>query len=251
MILVLFFTVATAVALSFYLLRNSKFTVFQATEQKKGKSHTATSENNSFESRVKPEVKNQNRLSDSFTIEISRDLSVFGKGSVLQISITDITESESQPKTVHSSVEQWRTPSSPTFCYSTETDKFLEQNENSSDWLTVAKLSADWLSFPRKGKRKLQFITSIKPSQKNKNIERSIYSLVYENKKPGYIDIRENTESVKLAAVPIAFAVSAAGKNVSDREVTVIKTWVKNTIKLFKEPYKTRRKLKKQSQTLF
>ena len=246
MILALFFTVAAVVTLSFYLLRNAKFTVCQAAEQKKDASQTSTPENNSFQSRVKPLKKNENSISQSFIVEISGDISIFGKGSVLQISITDITEPDSQPKTVHSAVEQWRKPNSPAFLYSTETNGLFEQGKSTSVWVPVAEINTDWLSFPRKGKRSLQFITSIHQGQNNKDIQQSIYDLVYENKKTGYIDIRENTESVKLAAVPIAFAVSAAGKNVSNREVAVIKNWVKNTIRLFEEPYKTRRKLKKQ-----
>ncbi|MCX5637278.1 MAG: tellurite resistance TerB family protein [Planctomycetota bacterium] len=158
----------------------------------------------------------------------------------LKISIMDVTDGVSEATPVHARIKQWQMPAhhtsggpgSPVFCYNAEIGKLPQQTTILSDWTAVAQLRLDWLTFPRKGKRNLQFHTSILSRESGEELACAKCSFTYENTSPGYIDLQENISRTKALAVPVAFAVSAADRKMHRREIDLIKNWVKANINL-------------------
>jgi len=182
----------------------------------------------------------ENPVSDAFTIKICGSIHAPDDThyTSLKISIMDITGGVSEAAPVHTRVKQWQMlahhtsggQGSPVFCYSADLGKLPHQDTVLSDWTAVAKLSVDWLTFPRKGKRNLQFHTSILSRESGEELACAKCNFTYENTLPGYIDLQENISRTKALAVPLAFAVSAADRKLHRREIDLIKNWVKSNI---------------------
>jgi tellurite resistance protein len=152
----------------------------------------------------------------------------------------DITGGVSEAAPVHTRVKQWQMPAchtsggqnSPAFCYYADLGKLPHQDTILSDWTAVAQIRVDWLVFPRKGKRNLQFHTSVLSRESSKELACAECNFIYENTEFGYIDLQENVSRTKALAVPVAFAVSAADRKMHRREIDLIKNWVKANINL-------------------
>jgi tellurite resistance protein len=174
----------------------------------------------------------ENPVSDAFTVKICGSIHAPDDThyTSLKISIMDITGEVSEAAPVHTRVKQWQMQSSPVFYYSADLGKLPHQDTVLSDWTAVAKLSVDWLTFPRKGKRNLQFHTSILSRESGEELACAKCNFTYENTSPGYIDLQENISRTKALAVPVAFAVSAADRKLHRREIDLIKNWVKSNI---------------------
>jgi uncharacterized tellurite resistance protein B-like protein len=93
------------------------------------------------------------------------------------------------------------------------------------DWTAVARLRTDGQLFPRRGRRSLQFRTSIISTEGGLELAGAHSKLVYENPRPGYLDLQENSERARVLTVALAFAVSAADNKLYDCEVELIKKW--------------------------
>jgi tellurite resistance protein len=178
------------------------------------------------------EQKKENSVSDAFAVKICGSIHAPDDThyTSLKISIMDITEGDSGAGPVHTPVKQWQMQSSPVFYYSADLGKLPHQDTVLSDWTAVAKLSVDWLTFPRKGKRNLQFHTFILSRESGEELACAKCNFTYENTSPGYIDLQENISRTKALAVPVAFAVSAADRKLHRREIDLIKNWVKANI---------------------
>ena len=172
--------------------------------------------------------------SGAFAVEICGSIHASGDThyTSVKISITDVTDGASKAAPVHSRVKQWQMQGSPAFCYSGDLGKLPHQDTMLTDWTTVAKLSLDWLTFPRKGKRSLLFSTSVLSRQSGEELACAECNFTYENMTLGYIDLQENISRTKALAVPLAFAVSAADHKLHRREIDLIKNWVKANIDL-------------------
>ena len=199
-----------------------------------------------------------NRVFSAFTVEIAGSIRAPsdqpGAEATLRISITDVTDVPDQltpirwlmasykrrslafgrllqdkAKPVQARVKQPSTAGrqdSSTFCYHADLGKLPNQITTLSDWTAVAQLSLDWFVLPRKGKRNLQFTTSVLSRQTGQELACARCSFIYENPEFGYIDLRENLQRTKTLAVALAFAVSAADKKLYNCEIEFIKNWV-------------------------
>jgi len=165
--------------------------------------------------------------------------------AVVRVLITDVTDGMSAVRSVHSRVEQWQMRDSPAFCYETDLGKIPNTAIILSDWMIVARLRLDWLTFPRKGKRNLQFTTSILSGQSGEELARGAYTIAYENSEFGYIDLQENIEQARTLTVALAFAVSAADNKLYNCEVELIKNWARGNIDFSKASNRAERKLEK------
>lgn len=174
----------------------------------------------------------ENPASDVFAVKICGSIHApcDAHHTSLKISIMDITDANSAAHPVHTHVKQWQLQDSPAFCYCADLGKLPCQDTVLSDWTAVANLHLDWLTFPRKGKRNLQFHTSVLSRESGKEIAYAECNFTYENTSPGYIDLQENISRTKALAVPLAFAVSAADRKMHRREIDLIKNWVKANI---------------------
>jgi len=155
------------------------------------------------------------------------------RDTILQISIVDITDRESDAKVVQARVPQWSSPGGPdpsAFHYQAELGKLPQQVNTLSDWTTVAQLRFDWLFLPHKGSRDLQFTTSILSADNGKELACARCTFTCENPSFGYLNLQENMERTNILAVALAFAVSAADNKLYDCEVELIKNWARDNI---------------------
>ena len=200
--------------------------------------------------RVKPEEeKNDDSLTDIFNIEICGSIHnpPGVETAIVKISIIDITDGPSKTKTVQTSFTQWQTKDSDVFCYNADLGRIPQAGTTVLNWIAIARLHAEWLIFPRKGKRELQFNTSILSPQ-NEEFSSASYILTYENDRFGYIDLQENSYSAKTLAVTLAMAVSAADNNIRDCEIALIEKWAKSRLDISskaKDKHKLNKALKK------
>jgi len=111
--------------------------------------------------------------------------------------------------------------------------------------MSVAQLRVDWLRFPRKGNRNLQFNTSILSRQSGEELACAKCTLAYENPDFGYINLEENIERIKTFAVTLAFAVSASDNKLYDCELELVKNWARAKLGWDRACDKLRHKLEK------
>jgi len=180
-------------------------------------------------------LEEENSIYDAFSIEICGTINAPADNcdTTLQISIMDVTDRAANPKVVQSRLPQWSSQNGPdpsAFNFIARLGKLPNQVTTLSDWTSIAQIRFDWLMFPRKGKRQLQFTTTIMSAEDNQQLARAQYEFACENPFFGYIDLQENGERTNILAVALAFAVSAADNELYDCEIELIKNWAKDNI---------------------
>jgi len=153
--------------------------------------------------------------------------------TTLQISILDVTDGAPDAAVVQSRLPQWSSqygPDPSAFCYRARLGKLPHRDTTLSDWTAIAQIRFDWLLFPRKGKRQLQFAMSIMSADSNQELAHAQCEFACENPAFGYVNLQENIERTNILAVALAFAVSAADNKLHDCEVELIKNWARDNI---------------------
>ncbi|MHC4543362.1 MAG: tellurite resistance TerB family protein [Planctomycetota bacterium] len=184
---------------------------------------------------------------DAFTVQIGGTIHAPEDmhHTTLQILITDVTDEVHDAKPIHSRLKQWQLQDSPTFCYNADLGRLPQQTTILSDWTDVAQLHLDWLMFPHKGQRNLQYTTSILSRRNGQEIASATCNFTYDNPEPGYTELQENVQRTKILAVSLAFAVSAADRKLYNCEVELIKNWARSNLDFSQASDKTRRELEK------
>ena len=163
----------------------------------------------------------------------------------LIISALDITEGAKKTKPVNATFKKWQLNDSSEFCYESELGKLPSKETVLSEWTSIAQLRTDWLSFPRRGRRILQFDISIISAQSKQEIAFSQCIFEYENSSFGYIDLKENIERAKTLTVALAFSVSASDGKLYDCEIDMIKNWARENLDKSHESENEKRKLER------
>jgi len=172
--------------------------------------------------------KRDDTIFETFTVEIVGPIRAASDNdhATVQVLITDVTDGTHKGKPVHARSIRWQTQDPPqAFCYRADLGRLPNRVTTLSDWTTVAHLNLDWLLFPHKGKRTLQFSTSVLSSQSGQELAYAECLFAHENPDFGYIDLQENVHRTKNLAVALAFAVSAADNKMYHAEVQFIKQW--------------------------
>jgi len=195
-------------------------------------------------------LEEENNVYDAFSLEICGTIHAPNDmcDTTLQISILDVTDGASDAKVVQSRLRQWSSQDGPdpsAFCYRARLGKLPHRVTTLSDWADIAQIRFDWLLFPRKGKRQLQFSTSIMSADNNQELARTQCEFVCENPAYGYMNLQENIERTNILAVALAFATSAADNKLYDCEVELIKNWARDNILENSASDKDERKLDK------
>lgn len=172
---------------------------------------------------------------DAFIVEVCGSIHAPGHmhQTTLRISILDVTDGMPKAKPVRALVEKWSELNGldrSLFCYKAELGKLPHRVTTLSDWTAIAQLHLDWLILPRKGRRSLQFTTSILSAKNGQELACARCTVTYDNPAFGYMDLQENIERTKILAVALAFTVSAADDKIYDCEVALIKNWAGNNI---------------------
>ena len=180
-------------------------------------------------------LEEENSVYDAFSLEICGSIHAPNDmcETTLQISILDVTDEATDAKVVQSRLRQWSSQEGPdpsAFCYRARLGKLPHRVTTLSDWTAIAQIRFDWLLFPRKGKRELQFITSIMSADSNQELACAQCEFTCENPAFGYMNLQENIERTNILAVALAFAVSAADNKLYDCEIELIKNWARDNI---------------------
>jgi len=184
---------------------------------------------------------------DVFNVEICGIIIAAGNMpyTIVQIFIADITDGPCRAKPVYAKIKKWQIQDSPAFIYTSELGKLPNADTVLSNWTAVAQLNIDWLMFPRKGCRVLQFITSILSRDTGEELACAVCTFTYDNPGLGYIDLQESVQRAKILTVTLAFAVSAADNKLYCREIELIKKWARANLDAFGASEKAGRKLEK------
>ena len=173
-----------------------------------------------------------------FNVEICGSIhassnSTRAENTKLTICILDVTAGQNKSQPVLAANRQLSSldrNESSVFCYNTTLGKLLHKVTVIPDWTVVARLPVDWLMFPRKGQRRLQFEIRVSASDCKQEIACTQSSFIYENASIGYLDVRDNIERTKTLTVALGFAVGAADGRLNDCEIELIKKWAKENI---------------------
>jgi len=195
-------------------------------------------------------LEEENSVYDAFSLDVCGSIHAPNDmcETTLQISIMDVTDGAPDVKVVQSRLAQWSSQDGPdlsAFCYRARLGKLPHQVTTLSDWTAIAQIRFDWLLFPRKGKRQLQFTTSILSADSNQQLAHAQCEFACENPAFGYMNLQENIERTNILAVALAFAVSAADNKLYDCELELIKNWARDNILENSASDKDERKLDK------
>ena len=175
------------------------------------------------------ELKEGNSVCDAFGVEICGSIHAPSdmRRATLRISILDVTDGASGEPVLAGSRPgaSLGQSNAPEFSYLAELGRLPSEVTKLNDWTVVASLRTDGQVFPRRGRRMLQFSTSIQSADCGRELAVARCSFVYENPLPGYLDLRENAERAKVLTVALGFAVSAADNKLFECEIELIKRW--------------------------
>ena len=232
-ILVLSLVLAATAVVFLRLIGNFKFPVFRKSNCLSSIEHCVRGKSETLNCRVKlTKEQKDNSVQEVLSPEICGTIHAHDDcpGTVVKISIIDITDGPDKTKPVHTPIEKWQIKDSNVFCYSAKLGKLPEGVTTLSKWMTVAGIPVEWLRLPQKGKRDLQLRVSIQSQQDSEEFACGVCSFTYENRTLGYIELEKDIRRAKTTAVPLAFAVAAADKKISDCEIKVIENWARKNI---------------------
>ena len=121
-----------------------------------------------------------------------------------------------------------------------------------SDWVSFIPIPVDFIIPPHKGKRKLKFLLcvadsntktdrgGIDDSTKLQHISKKIINFSF--KEPGYMDELVNKDKVEDLTIKLGMSMAAADGHLDQKELNVIKGWVKNLTNLLEEDKAEERK---------
>jgi len=179
------------------------------------------------------EEKGDNSVEAVFNVEIYGTIyaPVGCDSAVVNISIADTTDGHDKAKPVHTLVEKWQiNKNSPVLCFSSKLGRLPERAAILSDWIQVGRIPADSLVFPLKGKRILQFRTSILAGQNGEELACATCDFACENLSLGYIELEQNILRAKTMAVSLALTLASVNRKISAGQAEVIRNWIKHNI---------------------
>jgi uncharacterized tellurite resistance protein B-like protein len=144
----------------------------------------------------------------------------------LKISLSDVTDSDSEPLSVLSRPKHGPLNTSSGFVFVRDMGKLCQRTTVLEDWTTVAQLSPQQFVLPRTGHRKLHCNLSLVGSEGGDVLAGTGCETDFESVETGYLDVGDNIQRAKTLAVGLAFSIGAAGGQLLDPEVNVICAWV-------------------------
>lgn len=170
----------------------------------------------------------QNNESVAFEVEIRGLIAASSQGCEVdvQVLIADVQDERGEPRPILSTVKQFQMEDSPAFCFHSRIGNLPSRETILSDWTPIAQIRADLLRFPRKGKRKLKFITSIICSADSQELACAVATIDYQNDQVGYIDAKENQQRSEMLIVRLAGALCRSAGEVDESAVKVVTDWI-------------------------
>jgi len=142
----------------------------------------------------------------------------------VQVLIADVTDGHDRARPILCTVKQWQMAESPAFCYKAYNGKLPNKVFRLLDWFSVVTVPADYLQFPRKGKRKVKFVTSIISCESEMAIACAQTTIKYVNHQPGYIDTKEKNSRIESLILQLADTCRPAG--CKNKAGLIIREWI-------------------------
>jgi len=149
----------------------------------------------------------------------------------VQVLIADVAQDLSGAKPVLSSVRQFQMEDSPAFCFRSHIGNLPNRQTVLSNWTPIAKIRADLLRFPRKGKRTLKFVTSVISVAGERELACGVATIDYQNNQAGYIDARENQQRSEILTARLAGVFCRSAGKVNESAAGVVTDWIGARIK--------------------
>jgi len=148
----------------------------------------------------------------------------------VQLLIADVQDGPNNAKPVLCTAKQWQMEDSPAFCFKSHIGKLPHRQTHLSTWVPVAEIRTDLLKFPRKGTRRLKFITSIISQAGGDELACTTATIDYENQESGYIDARENHQQAETLSVQLAEALCCSSGQLNKAGIKVIDEWISSRV---------------------
>ena len=143
---------------------------------------------------------------------------------------------------IFSTYEDFQEKNSEVFWYESDSMPFPYEHTIIQDWIQVVKIPKMFLTFPRKGYRKLKFKVYVVNATTDKIIVEDHTTVSYTNPDSGYTDSVEHREYLEEMMVKTAMLISASDGDMDDTEANIVKDWVKKRISRYNEDYQTEHK---------
>ena len=141
----------------------------------------------------------------------------------VQVLLADVTEDNAQA--VLCSVRQWQMEDSPAFCFISHNGKIRQQACTLSDWVQIAMVRADFLKFPRRGRRNLEFVASVISRENGAELACAECIIEYQNSEVGYIDAKENDEQSETLSLQLAGALALKCGGMDQSTEGILRQW--------------------------
>ena len=141
----------------------------------------------------------------------------------VQVLLADVTEANAQA--VLCSVRQWQMEDSPAFCFISHNGKIRQQACTLSDWVQIAMVRADFLKFPRRGRRNLEFVASVISRENGAELACAECLTEYQNSEVGYVDAKESNEQSEALSLQLAGAVALKCGGPDESTEVVMSRW--------------------------
>lgn len=149
----------------------------------------------------------------------------------MQVLIADVADDLNEVKPVLSTVRQFQMEDSPAFCFRLHIGSLPNRETILSNWTDIAKIRADLLRFPRKGKRTLKFVTSIISMADDRELACSVATIDYQNNRPGYIDAKENQQRSEILIARLAGVLCLSAGKVNEDAAGFVTDWISARIR--------------------
>lgn len=166
-----------------------------------------------------------------------------GRKVSMSLHVVDVTGGDELPVEVYRKGKHIENDNLRRFEYVCDLGLLNKAEVEMSDWLSIAKIKAQWLFPARSGERKLILTGALTYSDTNNVLTNCSCSFDYENTEPGYLDVADNTEQSRALAVTLAFALCAADGHMYKCEIDTIRRWATQYV-LIEASRKTQWKLR-------
>ncbi len=144
----------------------------------------------------------------------------------IQVLLADTTQAPDNTLPILCTIPKWQLDNSPAFCYKEYNGKIPQTKTVLTDWVAVTNIPTEILNFPRKGNIKLKFVTSLISRQTGEELACAETLLDYDNRKLGYIDVRENARRTEVLTWQLALSVCAVSDQLDPTSTEIIAEWI-------------------------
>ena len=113
------------------------------------------------------------------------------------------------------------------FEYKCDLGRFKDTVTEMADWISVARVKTQWLTFARRGIREITLRVKVLCSETNEQLASCKCDFQYNNPVLGYIDAVENSELAWTKTITLALALCAVDGRMYKDEIDTIRSWAR------------------------